>query len=149
MFHYGRKAQYHETDQMGVIHHASYVKWMEEARVAFLDALGFGYVDIEREGVVSPVVGIAIEYRRPTMFADEFEVGVRINRYSGRLLELGYEIRNVTKGTLAAEATSKHCFLKDGAVVSLKSALPKFDALLCTCLKNEENQPNGGTHADV
>ena len=48
MFTYGRKAQYHETDQMGVIHHASYVKWMEEARVAFMDALGCGYEEIER-----------------------------------------------------------------------------------------------------
>ena len=51
MYCYRRKAQYHETDQMGVIHHANYVKWMEEARVAYLDALGFGYVDIERAGL--------------------------------------------------------------------------------------------------
>lgn len=140
MFHYTRKAQYHETDQMGVIHHASYIKWMEEARVAFLDALGCGYVDIEREGLVSPVVGISVEYRRPTMFADTFEVGVRINKYSSRVLEIGYTIRNVTRGTLAAEATSKHCFLKDGAVVSLKTALPKLDTLLSAYAESDENR---------
>ncbi len=147
MFHYGRKAQYHETDQMGVIHHANYIKWMEEARVAFLDALGFGYVDIEREGVVSPVVSISVEYRRPTMFADEFDVAVRINRYTSRVLEIGYEIRNLTKGTLAAEGVSKHCYLKNGAVVSLKAALPELDALLRDYSESEEN--GGKTHADV
>lgn len=137
MFYYKRKAQYHETDQMGVIHHANYVKWMEEARVAYLDALGFGYVDIEREGVVSPVVAISIDYRRPVMFSDETEIGVRINRYSTRVLELGYEIRNLTRGTLAAEAVSKHCFLKDGAVVSVKTALPALHALLSAQIENE------------
>ena len=147
MFHYGRKAQYHETDQMGVIHHANYVKWMEEARVAFLDALGFGYIDIEREGVVSPVVSISVEYRRPTMFGDEFDVGVRINRYTSRVLEVGYEIRNLTKGTLAAEGVSKHCYLRDGAVVSLKTALPKLDALLRSYMESEEN--GGETDANV
>ena len=139
MFHYTRKAQYHETDQMGVIHHANYIKWMEEARVAFLDALGCGYVDIEREGLVSPVVGISIDYRHPTMFSDEAEIGVRINRYSTRMMEIGYVIRNVTRGTLAAEGVSKHCFLKDGAVVSLKTALPKLDALLSAYLESDEN----------
>ena len=139
MFLYRRKAQYHETDQMGVIHHANYIKWMEEARVAFLDALGCGYVEIEREGVVSPVVGVSIDYRRPTMFSDEVEIGVRINKYSSRMLEIGYVIRNVTRGTLAAEGVTKHCFLKDGAVVSLKTALPKLDALLSAYLESEQN----------
>ncbi len=139
MFTWQRKAQYHETDQMGVIHHANYVKWMEEARVAFLDALGCGYAEIEREGVVSPVVGISVEYRRPTMFSDEVQIGVRINKYSSRMLEIGYEIRNLSRGTLAAEAISKHCFLQDGAVVSLKTALPKLDMLLRTYADGEQN----------
>ena len=140
MFTYRRKAQYHETDQMGVIHHANYIKWMEEAGVAFLDALGFGYVDIEREGVVSPVVGISIDYRRPTMFSDEVEIGVRILKYSTRMLEIGYMIRNVTRGTLAAEGVSKHCYLRDGAVVSLKTALPQLDALLSAYMESDENR---------
>ena len=33
MFKYIRKAQYHETDKMGIIHHSNYIKWMEEARI--------------------------------------------------------------------------------------------------------------------
>ena len=64
MFLYRRKAQYHETDQMGIIHHSNYVKWMEEARVAFLDYVGLGYGKVERLGIVSPVVGITLGYKR-------------------------------------------------------------------------------------
>ena len=62
MFTYIRKAQYHETDKMGVIHHANYVLWMEEARVAFMDEIGFrvshidgsGLIHVQRAGGVSP-----------------------------------------------------------------------------------------------
>ena len=52
---YRRKAQYHETDQMGIIHHSNYVKWMEEARIDFMKELGFGYGEVEKRGIVSPV----------------------------------------------------------------------------------------------
>ena len=37
---YYRKAQYHETDQMGIIHHSNYVKWMEEARIGYMSRMG-------------------------------------------------------------------------------------------------------------
>ena len=40
MFSYERTACYHETDQMGIIHHSNYVKWREEARIAFLESVG-------------------------------------------------------------------------------------------------------------
>ena len=131
MFVYRRTAQYHETDQMGVIHHANYVKWMEEARVAFMDeVLGFGYVEMEASGVFSPVIGVTLRYRRPVYFADRVEVEVSVASYSGSRLELRYTMRNVTKDTVCTEATSSHCFLKDGKVISLKSHLPEFDQKL-------------------
>lgn len=38
---YSRKTHYYETDQMGIIHYANYIHWMEEARVDFMDQIGF------------------------------------------------------------------------------------------------------------
>ena len=38
---YVRKVQYYETDMMGVAHHANFIHWMEEARILFMDRLGF------------------------------------------------------------------------------------------------------------
>ena len=40
---YSRKANYYETDQMGIIHHSNYIRWFEEARVDFLEQIDFGY----------------------------------------------------------------------------------------------------------
>lgn len=50
---YYRKAQYHETDQMGIIHHSNYVKWMEEARIGYMSRMGFSYKKVEELGVIS------------------------------------------------------------------------------------------------
>lgn len=40
---YVHQAQYYETDQMGIIHHSNYIRWMEEARIAYMDEVDFPY----------------------------------------------------------------------------------------------------------
>ena len=130
MFTYKRTAQYHETDKMGVIHHSNYVKWMEEARVAFLESIGAGYKSVEAAGVVSPVVSVSVDYVRPVEFSDETEISLSVTKYSGAVLEFGYRFFNVTKNELCAKASSRHCFLKNGRIVSLKKELPSLSEKL-------------------
>ena len=95
---YRRKAQYHETDQMGIIHHSNYVKWMEEARIDFMKEMGFGYGEVENRGIVSPVAGVSVSYKKPVLFDDVVEISVSVRKYSGAVLELDYEFFNVTRG---------------------------------------------------
>ena len=40
---YVHQAQYYETDQMGIIHHSNYIRWMEEARTDVLEQIGLPY----------------------------------------------------------------------------------------------------------
>lgn len=120
MYTYLRKVAYHETDKMGVTHHANYIKWMEEARIAFLDSIGLPFQFIEALGIVSPVTGINIDYKNPTTFGDEIAVEVGIIKYSPVKLEVGYTMKNTATGAVAAAGSSRHCFLKDGKIVSLK-----------------------------
>ena len=134
MFTYTRKAHYHETDQMGIVHHANYPKWMEEARVAFLDELGVSYRVMETAGVFSPVVHLDIDYKRPACFDDEVEVQLSIAKYTGVRLEVSYTFFNRTRNELCATAASSHCFVKDGRVVSLQRALPDAHERLLACL---------------
>lgn len=130
MFTYLRKAQYHETDKMGFVHHSNYIKWMEEARVAFMDELGFSYHALENLGIVSPVTGINIEYKKSTDFDDLIEIRVSVLRYTGVRLEISYEMINKETGEICTSAVSSHCFLKDGRVVSLKRVLPELDKII-------------------
>jgi len=124
MAEYIRRAHYHETDQMGIIHHANYVKWMEEARIAYLDGIGISYKKMEEAGVVSPVTGISVEYLKPVFFDDEIAISITVGKYTGVVLELAYTFRNLTTDEISSTAVSKHCFLSNGRIVSMKRALP-------------------------
>ena len=52
---YTHLVQYYETDKMGVTHHSNYIRWMEEARISFLEESGWSFSRLEAEGLVSPV----------------------------------------------------------------------------------------------
>jgi acyl-CoA thioester hydrolase len=105
---------------------------MEETRVAFMDSIGYSFRKMEQTGIASPVVGITVDYKKPVEFDDDVEVRLSILKYSGAVLELGYEFFNVTKGEVCTTAMSKHCFVKDGRIVSLKKVLPEFDGILAS-----------------
>ena len=47
---YRHVVNYYETDRMGITHHSNYIRWMEEARIDFLNQLGWGYEKFEAEG---------------------------------------------------------------------------------------------------
>ena len=57
-FTYERKANYYETDMMGVVHHSNYLRYFEEARIAFMDSLGIPYKELEENGIMSPVLSV-------------------------------------------------------------------------------------------
>lgn len=139
MFTYKRKAQYHETDQMGIIHHSNYVKWMEEARIAYMDSLGYGFDKVESLGVLSPVAGISVSYKNPVRFNDTVHISISLTRYSGVIQEVAYTFTNATTGELSATATSKHCYIKDGKIINLKHVIPELDALFAAQLVKTES----------
>lgn len=136
MTNYERKAHYHETDQMGVIHHANYLKWMEEARTDFLDQLGLTYANIEKLGVISPVTGISIDYKTPVLYNEIVYFNIKIKEYNGVKMTIEYEIRKKANDNLCVIATSKHCFLKDNKIISMKRELPDYHNILINHMEN-------------
>lgn len=128
---YLHHVQYYETDRMGITHHSNYIRWMEEARVAFLEELGWGYEKLEDMGIVSPVTQAACEFKKPTTFSDVVEITVEVREYRGVRLLLSYRMVNERTKELVAEGTSGHCFLnREGQVMILKKEYPEFDKIL-------------------
>lgn len=131
MTDYIRKVNYHETDKMGITHHSNYIKWMEEARIDFLDQLGFGYAKLEEDGIVSPVVAVECQYKHSTAFDDVVKVHVCVEEFRGVRLTIRYTITNNKTGDLVLNGKTKHCFLdKDGRPIILKKKFPEFDRAL-------------------
>ena len=89
---YIHQVQYYETDRMGITHHSNYIRWMEEARVAFLEELGWGYGKLEAMGIVSPVTQVSCDFKKTTTFPDRIAIEVSIREFRGVKLFLSYLI---------------------------------------------------------
>ena len=72
------KVRYCETDQMGLVHHGSYINYFEEARIAWISNLGFSYSEMEKSGIILPVSKLNVSYLRPAYFDDDLLVSVEI-----------------------------------------------------------------------
>jgi len=135
---YIRKVQYHETDMMGVAHHANYLHWMEEARIRFMEQLGFSYAEMEGHGIFSPVKSLACEYKRPCTFNDEIAITITVAGFTGAKLILRYEGHRGEEEIFTAR--SEHAFVdENGRVLRLRRAVPELSSkieLLCEHNKN-------------
>ena len=121
------KVQYYETDMMGVTHHANYIRWMEEARIDFMDQIGFPYKRMEAEGVFSPVKSLQVNYLKPCTFGDEVEISVGVRDFNGVVITIFYEMR--LNGEPIFTGTSEHVFMnREGRFVRMKRVMPEFCA---------------------
>ena len=80
---YELRAQYYETDQMGIIHHSNYIRWFESARIWYMHQVGADYREMEEMGILSPVLEVSCTYRsmlpgqgRPRMFPEKGVSGI-------------------------------------------------------------------------
>lgn len=137
---YLRKVQYYETDRMGIVHHSNYVRWMEEARIAFLESIGISFASMEAMGIVSPVTGLSVDYKKPCTFGDTVEILVEIEKYNGIEFDVRYTMHNRETGDLLALASSRHCFLVSGRVISLKKQDPALHASIVAALSDGSGQ---------
>lgn len=134
---YKRVINYYETDKMGITHHSNYIRFMEEARVDFLNQIGWNYAKLEEMGAISPVVNVNVNYKKPTTFSDEISIKVSVVEYSGVKVVFQYEMK---KGdVLVCEAKSIHCFInKEGKIVFVNQAWPELDATLKKLLPEQK-----------
>ena len=128
---YRKKVQYYETDMMGMAHHANYIRWMEEARIDFLDQLGFPYARMEADGIISPVRAVSCQYKKPCTFGDTLSITVTVDSFNGVVLTLGYDMIRESDGALICQARSEHVFMhREGGLLRMKRDMPEFSAAL-------------------
>ena len=138
MTSYKHKVQYYETDKMGIVHHSNYIRWMEEARVDFLEKIGWSYDQLEKVGLVSPVLSLNIDYSHPTYFSDMVSIDVEILELKMSKMRVGYKMTN-EEGKVVAKCESSHGFLlSSGRPAILKRDFPGLYEALLTHLRIEK-----------
>ena len=95
---------YADTDQMGVVHHSNYFRYLEAARTAYMAELGSSYRALEEEGFALPVRQARLRCRAPAHFDDELVVYVSVGRIRAASVAFDYTIERPADGTLIATA---------------------------------------------
>lgn len=109
------RVRYVETDAMGIVHHSSYVPWMEMGRTEFMRHFGFTYRQLEGMGVVMPVLEIWVRYMQPTFYDDELQISTWLEELTRTRIKLGYKIVRLSDDKTVTEAWSLHTFAgRDG-----------------------------------
>ena len=81
-----------DTDYAGVVWHGRYLYWLEQARVAWLQARGVNFSDLVAAGCDLPVVELAIRYYKPVFLGEEILVKTRPRPRQGVRLVWDYEL---------------------------------------------------------
>ena len=129
---YLRKAQFYETDGMGIIYHGNYIHWMEEARTDLMDQIGWSYRRAVEAGIDIALTDISCHYKTMTRFGETIAIETAITRLTPARMELSYRMTDAETGALHATGTSSHFFYdrNQGRPVALKKALPELYQLL-------------------
>ena len=125
---YLRKAQFYETDQAGIIHHANYVHWMEEARADMMDQMGYGYQRVAELGIHFVLFSIGCQYKSMVRFGETVRVLSTLSELNPLLMTVTYRMFDEPGGILRATAESRHCAydIRQQRPARLDMALPEL-----------------------
>jgi acyl-CoA thioester hydrolase len=99
------RVRYGETDQMGVVHHANYVLYLEESRTNLMRDRGCSYAEIERRGYALPVRKLELRYRQSALYEDEIIVSTRVGKIGAASVTFVSEIHRVSDGAHLVSGT--------------------------------------------
>jgi acyl-CoA thioester hydrolase len=98
------RVRYAETDRMGLLHHANYLVYFEQARTELLRTLGLSYRDLEDQGYLLVITKVEVRYRRPARYDDVLTVRTTVEKTTGVRIDHRYEV--LRDGELVAEGSS-------------------------------------------
>lgn len=130
MMHVSQKeieVRYAETDQMGVVYHANYVVWLELGRTQLIKDLGVSYIQMEQDGIVSPVLDLQISYRKAMRYGEKALVKTWIETINPVRVIYGYEIWN-EQGEVCITAKTTNILVRQDTFrpVSFKKIYPEW-----------------------
>ena len=108
-FDYGKVIPFYDVDSMRVAWHGHYVKYLEEARCAYLATKNMTYADMEKLGYAFPIVELKLKYIHPCLFGQKIIVRTNLEACENFLF-FKYEILDaMTKQKLCKAETKQMC----------------------------------------
>ncbi len=98
------RVRYAETDRMGLLHHANYLVYFEQARTELLRSYGATYKDLEDQGFYLVIAKAEIKYKSPAYYDDLLTIRTTVVRTTPVRIEHRYEV--FREGQLICEGTT-------------------------------------------
>ena len=122
---YVRVINYYETDQMHVVHHSNYARYLEEARLHLMDQVGLSYDKLEEMGIIIPVLELHDYYIKSVTYGDIIEIVPTIIKLTPVRFTLKYEIFRSGTDELLHTAETSHAFVdRDFKPMNMKKKFP-------------------------
>ena len=124
---FSRKANYYETDRMGIIHHSNYIRWFEESRVDFMEQLNYPYQKVNDLGIDFALLDVYCEYKSMVRFGDIVDIYVTLSDLTEMRMTINYKIVNKSN-EICTLGHTKHFFYNNSKQrpVSLKREIPEL-----------------------
>ena len=116
------RVRYAETDRMGLLHHANYLVYFEQARTELLRMRGVAYKDLEDQGYFLVIAKVELKYRAPAHYDDLLTIRTSVTRATPVRLEHRYEV--VRDGAVICEgSTTLACVDREGKLQAMPNWL--------------------------
>ena len=96
------RVRYAETDRMGLLHHANYLVYFEQARTELLRQQGLTYRDMEDQGFFLVITNVEVKFKSPARYDDVLTIKTTVGRTTPVRIEHTYavtcEARPVAEG---------------------------------------------------
>jgi acyl-CoA thioester hydrolase len=113
---------YGDTDQMGVVYYANYFRYFEASRSEYFRARGGNYTDMEKQGLMLPVVEAQCSYRASARYDDVLIIKADIAEMRRASMRFSYEVRKEGAAEILCTGYTVHaCVNREGR----PTALPK------------------------
>lgn len=105
------RVPFFDTDAMGVVHHANYIRYLELARVRWMDEHHEPYTTYVARGLHFAVTKVEADYRRAVSFDEEIAATVWLDWLRGASLRMAYRLE--VDGVVAVIAATEHAMVDD------------------------------------
>ena len=118
------RVTYAETDAMGIVYYANYLRWLEVGRTELMRSLGIAYKEMEDRGAFLPVSEVFCKYHASARYDDILIIETAVDFLRRASIQFSYRILRKSDGTLLITGSTLHAFVdREGKIVKVPPAL--------------------------
>jgi len=110
------KIFYKDVDQMGIVYYSRYFEYFEEARTELLASIGLGVTDVEKKGIMLPVISSHCDYLKGARFEQNIIIRASISTEPRSKLQIDYSVFIENEKEPTATGYTNHAFVNDRGV---------------------------------